>query len=67
MGSKRKFWFRDEHDRAWLFKYARSGSGEDWAEKIAAELAAALGLPCAYAELARALRTLAEPEPGISF
>ena len=52
MGSKRKFWFRDEMDRNWLFKYARPQSGEDWAEKVAAELAELLGLPCARAEMA---------------
>jgi len=52
MGSKRKFWFRDETAQLWLFKYARQGSGEDWAEKVAAELAQRLGLPCAYAEMA---------------
>ena len=54
MGSKPKFWFRwaqdDQH--LWLFKFARRGTGEDWAEKIAAELAAALHIPTATVELA---------------
>lgn len=35
----------------WLFKKAREGTGDDWAEKIAAELAQLLGLPCARIEL----------------
>lgn len=54
MGSKSKFWFLDpESQDAWLFKYARPDTGEDWAEKIASELAAQLGLPHAMVELAR--------------
>ena len=54
MGSKRKFWFRwsRDGDAQWLFKFSREGTGEDWAEKIACELAAALALPCARIELA---------------
>ena len=54
MGSKRKFWFRSDaaggRDR--LFKYPRPGTGEHWAEKIAAEVAAALGIRHARVELA---------------
>jgi hypothetical protein len=52
MGTKRKFWWRDDEGRRWLFKYGREGTGEDWAEKIAAEIAGALGLPHAHVELA---------------
>jgi hypothetical protein len=52
MGTKRKFWFREGEVR-WLFKYARPGTGEHWSEKIAAELATALSIPCARVELAR--------------
>lgn len=52
IGSKAKFWFR--RDAAlWLFKEARPNTGEDWAEKISAELAALIGLPHAKVELAR--------------
>lgn len=54
LGSKRKLWFRDvagERPRL-LFKYNRPGTGEDWSEKIAAELAGLLGLPHAAVELA---------------
>lgn len=51
MGTKRKFWFRDEGQR-WLFKFNRAGTGEDWAEKIGAEVAELLGLPHAHIDLA---------------
>ncbi|MFA0923909.1 hypothetical protein [Xanthomonas fragariae] len=49
MGTKAKFWF-DENRR--LFKEGRPGTGENWAEVIAAELAALLGLPHAKYSLA---------------
>ena len=53
MGSKSKFWvlYPETQDR-WLFKYARPNTGEDWAEKIASEIAALLDLPHAKVELA---------------
>lgn len=51
LGSKPKFWVR-LGDRRWLFKVARSATGEDWAEKTAAELAKALHTPAADVELA---------------
>jgi len=53
LGSKRKFWFRHVDGQRWLFKYARPDTGEHWAEKVAAEIAAALELPHAVFELAR--------------
>lgn len=53
MGSKEKFWYRAGTEK-WLFKSCRDGTGEDWAEKIAAEVAALLGLPHARYELAQA-------------
>jgi hypothetical protein len=53
MGSKPKFWFRiDGDDAPWLFKEARFATGEAWAEKIASEIARAIGLPAATVELA---------------
>jgi HipA-like C-terminal domain len=52
MGTKPKFWFRDARFGKCLFKQARSNTGEDWSEKIAAELAQLLGLPHASYELA---------------
>ncbi|MEO8905394.1 MAG: HipA-like protein [Polyangiaceae bacterium] len=54
LGSKKKLWFRDQSSSRprLLFKYNRSGTGEDWSEKISAELAALLGLPHSLVELA---------------
>lgn len=54
MGSKRKFWFRSDATggRDWLFKYPRPGTGEHWAEKIAAEVASALRIRHAKVDLA---------------
>lgn len=64
LGSKPKFWFRMADDpRPWLFKFARPNTGEDWAEKISAELAAVLGLPHATIELATFLGTRGSASP----
>lgn len=52
MGSKRKFWYTDPDHGDCLFKEARPGSGEDWSEKVAAELCHLLHLPHATYELA---------------
>ncbi|MBE0500184.1 MAG: HipA domain-containing protein [Desulfuromonadales bacterium] len=53
LGSKRKFWFRVQGDvQPWLFKYTRENTGEDWSEKIAAELAILLRISAARVELA---------------
>ena len=55
MGSKAKSWFLipEENDAEWLFKRPqREGSGEPWAEKIAAEIAGLLGIPHARVEFA---------------
>ena len=51
LGSKPKFWVL-LNDRRWLFKEARTNTGEDWAEKAAAEIAAAMGISAATVELA---------------
>ncbi|MGB1014647.1 MAG: hypothetical protein ACPG4T_10975 [Nannocystaceae bacterium] len=51
MGSKEKFWYREDQT-SWLFKVCRPGTGEDWAEKLAASIAAKLNLPHAVVELA---------------
>lgn len=51
LGSKPKFWFKYNGEN-WLFKEARANTGEDWAEKIASEIAHLLGLPTHHAELA---------------
>ncbi len=57
MGSKRKGWVQVPNDsERWLFKYARISNGqvtgEHWAEKVAAEIAALLVIPHARVELA---------------
>lgn len=54
MGTKEKFWYRKPGDdgKDWLFKRPREDTGEHWAEKIAAEVAAALEVPHATVELA---------------
>jgi hypothetical protein len=58
LGTKRKFWFSDDQGQRRLFKAEERGTGEDWAEKIACELAGLLGLPHVHYELA--------PEVGTS-
>lgn len=52
LGTKEKFWFRHPSLGCCLFKKARLNTGEDWAEKIAAQLCKLLGLPHAEQELA---------------
>lgn len=52
MGTKEKFWFFDKNGAKVLFKYCRPNTGEDWAEKIACEIAKVLEIPCAHYELA---------------
>ncbi len=54
MGSKEKVWLRHLHSgRYVMLKLAREGSGEDWSEKVAYEIARLLGVPCPRVELAR--------------
>lgn len=50
VGTKYKFWY-DDHQR--MFKLGREGTGEHWAEKVACEVCALLGLPHASYDLAR--------------
>jgi len=54
MGSKNKFWYLDPkaEEGYWLFKYPRCNTGEHWAEKVAAEVAALLEISHAKVELA---------------
>ena len=53
MGSKRKFWHRNpQTNTAWLFKFPQANTGQHWSEKIAAEIAARLGILHAKVELA---------------
>jgi len=53
LGTKEKFWFYDEQGIKKLFKIGRPGTGEDWAEKVAYELAECLEFPCAVYEFAK--------------
>ena len=46
LGTKEKFWFYDTTGKK-LFKVGRKNTGENWAEKVAYELATLLNLPCA--------------------
>lgn len=52
LGSKYKFWFDHEELGSCLYKQSRANLGEDWAEKVAAELCELLGLPHAVYKLA---------------
>jgi len=52
MGTKRKFWYRIGDGPRWLFKYNRPDHGEDWSERIAADVADRLGIPHVTVELA---------------
>jgi len=53
LGTKEKFWFYDTDDNEIrLCKIGRQGTGENWAEKVAYELAKLLGVPCAEYHLA---------------
>lgn len=53
MGTKFKFWYTDPQSGLCLFKEGRPGTGENWAEKLAGELAQLLGIPHAVYELAQ--------------
>lgn len=53
MGSKEKFWYHNPQTATdWLFKFPQDNTGQHWAEKIAAEVAARLGTLHAKVELA---------------
>lgn len=50
LGTKEKFWVRDQNDVPWLFKKGRAGTGEDWAEVVCSRIADLLQLPHAEYE-----------------
>lgn len=61
LGTKAKFWYRDGQQKM-LFKAEERGTGEDWAEKVACELATLLGLPHVHYEMAY---DLDQERPGV--
>lgn len=52
VGTKTKFWYRDEQGKKVLFKEGRPDTGENWAEKVCCELCRLLCLPHAEYDLA---------------
>lgn len=52
LGTKQKFWYFDSDRGPCLYKLGRPGTGEDWAEKVASEVADLLTLPHATYDLA---------------
>jgi len=53
VGSREKFWISGEDHTNWLVKFPRLGTGEHWAEKVAAEVGTLIGVNTAQVELAR--------------
>jgi hypothetical protein len=53
LGTKYKFWYEDVFLGRSLFKEGRPNTGENWAERVAVELALVIDLPHAYYELAQ--------------
>ena len=53
-GSRRKYWvLGQDGETDWLLKFPRPGTGEHWAEKVAAEIGGLIGVNTARVELAR--------------
>ena len=51
VGSRRKFWIPGEDHQDWLLKFPRPGTGEHWAEKVAAEIGRLVDIGTAQVEL----------------
>lgn len=64
LGSKPKFWFRD-NERRLLFKAEYRGTGEDWAEVVACHLCNLIGLPHVEYELAAEYEGEQYVRPGV--
>lgn len=64
LGTKPKFWFYHSELGQCLYKQARSNTGEDWSEKIAAELCQLIELPHAHYELATWNQTVGTISPS---
>ena len=59
-GSRRKFWIVGPDNQSdWLLKFPRPGTGEHWAEKLAAEIGRLINVDTAQVELARSGEELA--------
>ena len=52
LGTKQKFWYRNEEGQVHLFKQGRPNTGENWAEKVCCEICSLLGLPHAHYDFA---------------
>lgn len=52
LGTKAKFWYRDQSGQSMLFKEGRPGTGENWAEKVCCEICRCLDIPHADYNLA---------------
>ena len=54
LGTKEKFWFyyQNNEEAKWLFKYSRENTGEHWSEKVAEALCDELNIPHVTYELA---------------
>jgi hypothetical protein len=64
LGSKSKFWFREDQRRL-LFKADDRGTGEDWAEVVACHMATLIGLPHVAYELAEEVDGVRVLHPGV--
>ena len=54
IGGREKYWIAGHTgSNLWLLKFPRPGTGEHWAEKVAAEIGRLIGVNCANVELAR--------------
>lgn len=59
-GTRRKFWVvLHDNQTEWLLKFPRPGTGEHWAEKIAAEIGRLINVDTAQVELASSNHELA--------
>ena len=55
LGSREKTWIVRDDGLPWLFKLPRpTNPGEAWSEKVSAEVARLIGVPCAVVDLAKA-------------
>ena len=54
LGTKSKFWYRNEHGKRVMFKRGRPGTGENWAEKVCCEVCRLLEIPHAEYDFATA-------------